>query len=245
MVYFFVEATVTPWEIEIITINDAILPWNIPDFPVVTKNLKEVIFIKEDKSATGVVNSAEIITPKKYTCTKHCTITLQDKKEYTVLWELKPFATKLIKFLNKPEETAKATGSNNEFSDQEKHTLPFKVLGTCMSKERQTILEPAYECMDNNRHVFVDLQPEHYNTHDPNAIAVYVMSQDDFEKVGYIPRELTCFVHPLIQAGDVEVSVKNICFRTNYLRVGFYLTINITKTGLWDDAVVRASKNVR
>ena len=65
MVYFFVEATVTPWEIEIITINDAILPWTIPDFPVVTINLKEVIFRKEDKSATGLVNSAEIITPKK------------------------------------------------------------------------------------------------------------------------------------------------------------------------------------
>ena len=71
------------------------------------------------------------------------------------------------------------------------------------------------------------------------------MSQDDFEKVGYISWELTCFVHPLIQAGDVEVSMKSICFRTNYLRVGFYLAINITKTGLWDDAVVRASKNVR
>ena len=92
-----------------------------------------MIFRKEDKSATGLVNSAEIITPKKYTCTKHCTITLQDKKEYIVLWGLKPFTTKLIKFLNKPEETAKATGSNNEFSDQEKHTLPFKV-GICMSK---------------------------------------------------------------------------------------------------------------
>ena len=98
----------------------------------------------------GLVNSADIITSKTDTCTKHCTITLQDRKEYTVLWELKLFTTKLIKFLNKPEETAKATGSNNEFSDQEKHTLSFKVLGTCISKGRQTILETAYECMDNN-----------------------------------------------------------------------------------------------
>jgi hypothetical protein len=63
--------------------------------------------------------------------------------------------------------------------------------------------------------------------------------------VGYIPQELTCFIHPLLQAGNMEVSVRNIRFRTNYLRVGFYLTINITKTGLWDNAVVAASKNVR
>ena len=47
---FFVEATITLWEIEIITI-DAILPWTIPDFPVVT-NFEEVIFRKEDKNAT-------------------------------------------------------------------------------------------------------------------------------------------------------------------------------------------------
>ena len=248
MVLFYIEVdtTVAPLEIEILSINDAILPWTIPFFPVVTINFNQVTFKQGDKDIAGLVNSAEIIAPRKYTCTKHCTITLQDK-EYIVLWELKPSPSTdtFNKSLNVPEESAKPAGLTNELSNQEKHTLPFKVLGTCMSKERQITLENAYEYINNNRHVFVDLEPEPDNTYDPNAIAVYLMSDNDFEKVGYIPRELTCFIHPLLQAGNMEVSVRNIRFRTNYLRVRFYLTINITKTGLWDNAVVAASKNVR
>ena len=224
------------------------MPWTIPDFPVVTINFKKVTFKQGDKNNTGLVNGAETFAPTKYTCTKHCTIKLHDEEEYTVLWELRPLIQKktLKKFTTARDESTKPV-ANKEYLNQvqEKHTLVFKVLGTCFSKERQTHLEMAYECMERNIHVFIDLVPEPENTHDPNAIAVCIMSQDEFEKVGYIPRELTGFIHPLILTGDMEVCVKSIRFRTNYLRVGYYLTINITKTGLWDDAVVAACKNIR
>lgn len=200
-----VDTANAPWDIEILSIDGATLPWTIPDFPVVTINFKKVTFKQGDKNATGLVNGAETIAPTKYTCTKHCTIKLHDKEEYTVLWALKPTAQTLKKSLNAHAENTKPVGSTKEYSNQEKHTLPFKVLGTCLSKERRTSLEMAYEYMENNRHVFIDLVPEPENTHDPNAIAVCILSQDEFEKVGYIPRELTSFIHPLIHTGDMEV----------------------------------------
>ena len=121
---------------------------------------------------------------------------------------------------NKPEEK-EPTG---------KHTLPFKVQGTCFSKDRQTTLENAYEYLNEyNRPVFVDLVAEPENAYDRDAIALYIMYEDEFEKVGYIPHELTQYLHPLLKTHSLEFSVKNIRFQTVYLRVGFYLTINVTK----------------
>ena len=71
------------------------------------------------------------------------------------------------------------------------------------------------------------------------------MYEDEFEKVGYIPHELTQYLHPLLKTHSLEFSVKNIRFQTVYLCVGFYLTINVTKDGLWPDEVVVASKKVK
>ena len=86
-------------------------------------------------------------------------------------------------------------------------------------------------------------EPE--NAHDRDAIAVCIMSQDCFEKVGYIPQELTRFLHPLLNTHSLEFSVNNIRFQTVYLCIGYYIIINITKEGLWSDEVVAASKKVR
>jgi hypothetical protein len=114
-----VDTTIAPLEIEILSIKKVILPWTIPCFPVVTINFNEVTFKQGDKDITGLVNSAEIIGRRKYTCTKYCTITLQNKEEYIVLWELKPSASigTLNESLNLPEKTAKPAGLTNEFSN--------------------------------------------------------------------------------------------------------------------------------
>ena len=81
-------------------------------------------------------------------------------------------------------------------ADGTKHTLPFKVLGTCCSKERQDVLEQAYELMEHNRPVYLDLRHEPENPYVENAIAVYLQNDDIFEHVGYIARELTQYVRP-------------------------------------------------
>lgn len=122
----------------------------------------------------------------------------------------------------------------------------FKVLGVCYSVERQKSLERAYEHLyEYNRPVFAKLEKEPDNVHDSNAIAVYIMTDDNYEKVGYIASELTKYVHTHLNTPDFHVSVEKITFCTKYLLVGFYLTISLSKKGLWHNAVIKASRNVK
>ena len=126
------------------------------------------------------------------------------------------------------------------------HCLPFKVMGTCYSKARQDSLQEAFEYLyEHKRPVYATLQAEPENTHDKSAIAVYLMSSLDYEKVGYIASELTQYLHPLLKDPSLEVSVKNIRFCTTFLMIGFYVTINITKRGHWEKQVITASRTVK
>lgn len=73
------------------------------------------------------------------------------------------------------------------------------------------------------------LQPEPDNEHDENATAVHINIGSDWNKVGYIARELTRELHPLIENSYIKVNVARIHFRVNYLLVGYYITLNISK----------------
>ena len=49
--------------------------------------------------------------------------------------------------------------------------VPLKVLGSCHSGERQKILEEVFEYLNEyNRPVYVQLEKEPDNLHDPNAM---------------------------------------------------------------------------
>ena len=61
-----------------------------------------------------------------------------------------------------------------------------------------------------------------------------IMSSSDYEKVGYLPTELTRFVHPQPKDPKLEVTVRQIRFCTTFLINGFYLTIEISTTDLWE-----------
>ena len=54
------------------------------------------------------------------------------------------------------------------------------------------------------------LEPEPENIYDSGAIAVYIMSaeSDSYDKVGYIAKEFTCYVHPCLKDPHFRVSVK-------------------------------------
>jgi hypothetical protein len=128
--------------------------------------------------------------------------------------------------------------------ESEVHTVPLKVLGSCHSGERQKILEEAFEYLNEyNRPVYVQLEKEPDNLHDPNAIATYVKTVDAFHKVGYIASELTQYVSPHMNGPSFDVSIKYIKLHTTFMRIGFYLTINISKKGSWHTNVVKASKS--
>ena len=76
-------------------------------------------------------------------------------------------------------------------------------------------------------------EPEPENIYDSGAIAIYIMSaeSDSYDKVGYIAKEFTCYVHPCLKDPHFRVSVKAICFRTTFniliMMMGYYLTLTI------------------
>ncbi len=82
------------------------------------------------------------------------------------------------------------------------------------------------------------------NQADKNAIAVYVMMEDDYEKVGYIPKELTMYLHGPLKASELDFSMKDVQFCTRNLLMGFYITLSIAKKGAWNSFAVRASLKV-
>ena len=210
----------------------------IPNFPVMAVELIKVQFHIDDNVLNGVIDAKRYPNLRLgvYACTSYCDIMIEGEK-YVVLWELscyKPFASD-------------NTSSDHDSDDENVHCLPFKVVGTCYSPSRQKTLEAAYDYMHTyNRPVFAKLVAEPENPTDKNAIAVYVMTDEckDFEKVGYIPKELTRYLHSLLKASKLDVSVKNVRFCTTYLLIGYYITLNISKKGTWDDFVVTASRKV-
>ncbi len=68
-------------------------------------------------------------------------------------------------------------------------------------------------------------------------------NDDNYHTVGYIAKELTKYLHPVLST--LKVDLNKIKFCTTFLRIGFYITIDITKNGAWEDEVVWASKYVK
>jgi hypothetical protein len=100
-------------------------------------------------------NSSETITVfTKYQCTKHCTIKLPDEQLYTscslgtqTKRNTLNTCTTSSNDVSNAEENTKPVNSLKYNPNLQKHTLTFKVLGTCFSKERQVCLERAYHAL--------------------------------------------------------------------------------------------------
>jgi hypothetical protein len=212
---------------------------------VLTVKLKKVRFIRGGKEYKGLIKDEgplNISTCGHYVCTSSCSITI-DNESYLVLWELCRSSAVKVSTGNLPDGSGNDATVSAEI--QGPHSLPFKVLGSCYDMSRQRALEEAYEYLyDFNRPVFVKLEAQPENSHDKNAIGVYIMTNYEYILAGYIASELTKYLHPLLGTSELDVSVKRIRFCTTYLRMGFYLTVEITKNGLWDEGVVNASKKV-
>ena len=128
-----------------------------------------------------------------------------------------------------------------------KYTLPFKVLGSAHNLNYQKHLEAAYNLWNSGEtSLDVLLCPEKNNKFDPKAIAVSLKYNcTGFHRVGYIAKELTRHIHPYLNTDNLFATAKRISFRVDFLMVGYYLTIDITKQGEWSPDAVRASKRVR
>ncbi|CAH3121948.1 unnamed protein product [Porites lobata] len=211
------------------------IEWTIPSFPVLT-----IEFVKGTVSITGrrtgwpalfqADDSGRTKCGDEIIAQKWCNIVVENIT-YLVIWEFRRSEPV------EPEDHSIVNADDSDDSNEEndsseiEHTVPFKVLGTAY-KGRQIILKNAYECLENNKKdVQAQLQPEPENDYDQNAIAVLINCGSGWNKVGYIAKELTSDIHPIIERNNIKVTVARIRFRVNYLLVGFYVTLNITKKG--------------
>ena len=113
-----------------------------------------------------------------------------------------------------------------------------------MFKNWQTYLTAARKKLASAHHVQVALKPELENEYDKNAISVLLDYGCGWKVVGYIARELTSYFTPLINSNSIKVTIARIRFRVNCFLIGYYLTINITRKGMWCPKVISASKKV-
>ena len=220
--------------------------WTVPSLPVLT-----IEFLKANVNNRGVTKPAllkaedkERVNPgDKIICTKWCDLAI-DNISYLVLWEFRQSEAQELRD-NLMYDAGNADNSSDEdTSDDAEYTVPFKVLGVAY-KGRQTHLKKAYESLEEEKEVMAKLQPEPDNDYDQNAIAVLINFGSGWNKVGYIAKELTRELHPLIDNDSIKVNVAHILFRVNYLQVGYYITLNISKKGPWSNKVVKASKKAK
>lgn len=127
------------------------------------------------------------------------------------------------------------------------HTLPFKVMGVAHSNQSQThLLRANIKINEEHEVVTAHLVPEPQNERDSDAISVQINYGDGPCHVGYIPRELTKYIHPLLKENAItKVDIGHIIFSLKWYRVGFYMKIPITRVGRWEPYVVSKAMRVK
>ena len=122
-------------------VQDGILKWRIPSFPVMEL---------EFKNAVGIINGEKqrILLPKDTTiikghvnvwCTSYCIISIHDQ-QYFVIWKHRDFEEVTIE-RNVGDQLDSVPVKHSNV----KHTLPFKVLGVTYCKNAQDHFEAAYD----------------------------------------------------------------------------------------------------
>lgn len=127
------------------------------------------------------------------------------------------------------------------------HTLPFKVIGVAHTTEHQEHLGNAKIKMgESEDSVSAHIVPEPDNEKDSEAIAVKVDYGQGQCRVGYIARELTKYIHPLLNRNKIlNVRIDKIVYRTTWQRMGLYMTLHVTRSGEWEPFVVSAARYVK
>lgn len=212
--------------------------------------------------------------PCKGICHSHCTIFI-NATEYAVLWTWELFqeliddqesdsdGSSLISCISETDLSDSDIsigdvnlGDDDDTSDCESdsgdispvhHTLPFKVMGVAHTNQSQTHLGRAsIKIYDEHEEVTAHLLPERDNERDADAISVQINYGDGPCHVGYIPRELTNFIHPLLKDNAItKVEIGHIMFSVKWCRPGFYMNLLITRLGRWDPYVTSKALRVK
>ena len=110
------------------------------------------------------------------------------------------------------------------------------------AKNVKNAFTSLHEC---GYHVEACLTPEPDNEKDCKAILIQRDYGQGFRSVGYIPGEMTKFLHPLLNSNClISVAVKHLKFGTLAGITGYFMALDVTKQP-WDKKVEKASKKVQ
>lgn len=162
-----------PVDVYVETLEDGLLKWKIPCFPVMEVEFYRawVIINGQQQKILLSKDSSRLKCPVNVRCTSHCTITIRSEN-YFVMWKHQEIKDNTSPEHNDPEQLD-SIPINQNFNVT--HTLPFKVMGVAYSKETQDHLEAAYDHLYIAKEiVYAKLFPEPENAHDNKAIAVSI-----------------------------------------------------------------------
>lgn len=92
------------------------------------------------------------------------------------------------------------------------------------------LLRANIKINEEHEEVTAHLVPEPQNERDADAISVQINYGDGPCHVGYIPKELAKYIHPLLKENAItKVEIGHIIFSLKWYRVGFYMKILITR----------------
>ena len=113
--------------------------------------------------------------------------------------------------------------------------------GTHKRKKYQDTLRYAKQQLDNGIRLPLKLQPEPDNKYDSKAIAFMCQDNLDWQRIGYVLRELTDEVHSAINNGKIlNVAFDWIKYCVHFSTCGWYTGIRITLNGEWSPQVQRS-----
>ena len=245
------------------------LDWTIPSFPVLTINFHNLGLELTGKKCNGLINRKDFAKiqdkdiPLEGICGSHCHISISDI-DYIVLWQWEIFQelrndigsdsenSSIVSHISETDLSdtsigdvnfnANSSGDNSDDKSEHmaNHTVPFKVMGVRHNNQNQThLMKAEARLYTENEHVTAHLVPEPQNEKDSSAISVQINYGDGQHHVGYIPKELTQYIHPLLQANAItNVEIGHIKFCLKWYRIGFYMKLMITRRGRWDPFVV-------
>ena len=249
------------------------IEWTVPSFSVLTVHFVKLLIQINGEKLNGLVNRDDLpkldqnSIPCEGLCHSHCQISI-DGTQYTVLWKWELFQemfdnedseSESISEISETDMSDISIGDVNlgdNISDSETddndinmvhHTLPFKVMGVAHSNHSQThLLRANLKIYEEHEEVTAHLVPMPENERDADAISVQINYGDGPCHVGYIPRELTKYIHPLLKENAItKVEIGHIIFSLKWYRVGFYMKILITRMGRWEPYVISKAMRVK
>ena len=127
---------------------------------------------------------------------------------------------------------------------EKQHTVTFKCIGAVHDPHAQDVLRQVSDLLDDNNVVPVNIFPEPSNPFDSRAIAFKCWRDEDWQRIGYVDREVLDLLHDSHLITNVNFAWARYLVSWTKSGPGYFAGINITKYGDWS-AVVHAYASTR